>query len=433
MSFELISKEKNVAKVKLTIPQDAFEEGIKKAYGKNRSKFNIPGFRKGKAPLNIIENRYGKEIFYEDALDEAFPEVYGECIKEGEFKAVAAPVLISVDKLDAEGAVVTIDISLKPEFDICEYKGIKVGSLEYTLKDEDVENRVKELQEKDARLETVEDTPSVTGDTVIINFEGFVDGVAFDGGKGEDYPLVLGSNTFIPGFEDQLVGKKAGEKVDVNVKFPEEYHAEELAGKDAVFKCEVKTVQHKILPEADDEFAIDLGYENLEEMKRALADEIVEKKNADLKNTALNTIMNEIIEKTEIDLPPMLVKERTDAVKDENDNMLLQRGIDPEAYYRFFIEQSEDKDEAQFMKVFERQAIRELKTELVTERIIETEKIELSDEELDNEIKIYADSAQESMEEFKKTAGDYLLNYIAYGAKQKKMFDLLLENADKTE
>ena len=164
-----------------------------------------------------------------------------------------------------------------------------------------------------------------------------------------------------------------------------------------------------------------------------IEDKIVEKRNADLKNAALNTIMNEILEKTEIDLPPMLVKERTDAVKDENDNMLMQRGIDPEAYYKFFIEQSENKDEAQFMKVFERQAIRELKTELITERIIETEKIELSDEELDNELKIYADSAQESLEEFKNTAGDYLIDYIAYGAKQKKMFDLLLEIADKTE
>ena len=274
MSFELISKEKNVAKVKLTIPKEEFENGIKQAYNKNKSKFNIPGFRKGKAPLNIIENRYGKEIFYEDALEEAFPEVYTKCLEEGEFKAVASPMLVSIDKMDEDGAVVTVDISLKPEFELPEYKGIKVGSVEYAPSDEDVENKIKELQEKDARLETVEDFPAENGDTVIIDFEGFVDGVAFEGGKGTDYSLTLGSNTFIPGFEDQLVGKKAGEDVDVNVKFPDEYHAEDLAGKDSVFKVAVKTVQHKELPLVDDEFAIDLGYENLEEMKKSLFDEI---------------------------------------------------------------------------------------------------------------------------------------------------------------
>ncbi len=433
MSFELISKEKNVARVKLVISKEDFEKAIQKAYNKNKSKFIVPGFRKGKAPLAVIESKYGKSVFYDDAIDEAFPDEYLACLKEGEFEAVAAPTLVELNEIGENGATLTIDIALHPEFEICEYKGIKTGPIKYTFKKADLEAKIKELQDKDARLETLEDEISKKDDTVIIDFEGFVDDVAFAGGKGEDYSLTLGSNTFIPGFEDQLIGKKAGDNVDVKVTFPSEYHAEELAGKDAVFKVAVKAVQRKQLPEVDDEFAIDLGYESLEEMNNTLKEEIKTRKADELKNGAINTIMAELLEKTQIDLPPMLVKERTEQAKEENDNMLRQRGLDPETYYKFVAMQTGTDDISQFMEIFEKQAIRELKTELISKKIIELENIEVSSEELDKELEKYAEAYKQDVAAFKETVSDYVKEYIEFNLKQIKMYDFLLENADTSK
>lgn len=433
MSFELISKEKNVARVKLVISKEDFEKAIQKAYNKNKSKFIVPGFRKGKAPLAVIESKYGKSVFYDDAIDEAFPDEYLACLKEGEFEAVAAPTLVELNEIGENGATLTIDIALHPEFEICEYKGIKTGPIKYTFKKADLEAKIKELQDKDARLETLEDEISKKDDTVIIDFEGFVDDVAFAGGKGEDYSLTLGSNTFIPGFEDQLIGKKAGDNVDVKVTFPSEYHAEELAGKDAVFKVAVKAVQRKQLPEVDDEFAIDLGYESLEEMNNTLKEEIKTRKADELKNGAINTIMAELLEKTQIELPPMLVKERTEQAKEENDNMLRQRGLDPETYYKFVAMQTGTDDVSQFMEIFEKQAIRELKTELISKKIIELENIKVSSEELDKELEKYAEAYKQDVVAFKETVSDYVKEYIEFNLKQIKMYDFLLENADTSK
>ncbi|MBO7701193.1 MAG: trigger factor, partial [Eubacteriaceae bacterium] len=279
----------------------------------------------------------------------------------------------------------------------------------------------KDLQEKDSRLETLDDTKSKKDDTVIIDFEGFVDGVAFDGGKGEDYSLVLGSDTFIPGFEDQLIGKKAGQKVDVKVTFPEEYHAENLKGKDAVFKCEVKAVQRKIYPEADDEFAIDLGYENLEDMKAHLKEEIKESKTKELRDNAANKIFEELLDKTEIDLPPRYVEERALALKEDNDAQIQSRGIDPETYYKFAALQSGIEDQAQanemFMGVFRRQADRDLRTELIVEEILKKEDLPVSDEEFDKECE----------------EKDYLKDYGMTGIKRSKLIDFLLSQADTSK
>lgn len=433
MSFELISKEKNVARVKLVISKEDFEKAIQKAYNKNKSQFNIPGFRKGKAPLAVIESKYGKSVFYDDAIDEAFPDEYIACLKDGEFEAVAAPTLVELNEVGENGATLTIDIALNPEFEVAEYKGIKTGPIVYTFDKADLDEKIKELQDKDARLETLEDEASQKGDTVVIDFEGFVDDVAFEGGKGEDYPLTLGSNTFIPGFEDQLIGFKGGNNVDVKVTFPTEYHAEDLAGKDAVFKVTVKAVQRKQYPEVDDEFAIDLGYESLEEMNAKLKEEIETRKADELKNGALNTIMFELLDKTEIDLPPMLIKERTEQVKEENDNMLRQRGIEPEAYYKFIAMQSGTEDTSQFMEVFEKQAIRELKTELISKKIIELENIEVAAEDLDKELARYAEASNQELDAFKENVSDYIKEYIEFNLKQLKMYDFLLENADTSK
>ena len=439
MTFELVSNEKNVARVKLTIPKEDFDRAIVKVYNRNKSRFNIPGFRKGKAPLAIIEQRYGKGVFYEDAIDECFPDANGACLKEGEFDAVASPTLVEINEVGDNGAVLTVDIALHPQFELAEYKGIKVGPLKYTFKKADLDAKIKDLQEKDSRLETLDDTKSKKDDTVIIDFEGFVDGVAFEGGKGEDYSLVLGSDTFIPGFEDQLIGKKAGQKVDVKVTFPEEYHAENLKGKDAVFKCEVKAVQRKIYPEADDEFAIDLGYENLEDMKAHLKEEIKESKTKELRDNAANKIFEELLDKTEIDLPPRYVEERALALKEDNDAQIQSRGIDPETYYKFAALQSGIEDQAQanemFMGVFRRQADRDLRTELIVEEILKKEDLPVSDEEFDKECETYASRMGQSVEDFKKECEekDYLKDYVMTGIKRSKLIDFLLSKADTSK
>lgn len=439
MTYELVSNEKNVARVKLHIPKEDFDRAVVKVYNRNKSRFNIPGFRKGKAPLAIIEQRYGKGVFYEDAIDECFPTAYSACLSEGGFDAVAAPALVEINEVGDDGAVLTVDISLRPVFDLPEYKGIKVGPLKYTFKKADLDAKIKEQQEKDARLETLEDTKSKKDDTVIIDFEGFVDGVPFEGGKGEDYPLVLGSNTFIPGFEDQLVGKKAGAKVDVKVTFPEDYHAENLKGREALFKTQVKAVQRKIYPEADDEFALDLGYENLEDMKAHLKEEIKEAKNQELRDAAANRIFEELLDKAEIDLPPRYVEERAMALKEDNDAQIQSRGIDPETYYRFAALQSgiEDQDQAMemFMDVFRRQADRDLRTELIVEEILKKEDLPVSDEEYDRECETYASRMGQSVEDFKKECEekDYVREYVMTGIRRGKLIDFLLSKADTSK
>ncbi len=429
MGFELISNEKNIAKVKLTISAEDFDAAVNKVYQKSKGRFNIPGFRKGKVPRAIIESRYGKEIFYEDALEEAFPAEYTKCLEDGNFKASAAPKLIEIDKIDENGAVVTIDISLKPEFEVAQYKGIKIEPIKYTAKKADLDAEIASLREQNSRLVSLDNEKSKKDDTLNINFEGFIDDKAFEGGKGENYPLILGSNTFIPGFEEQLLGKKAGDKVDVNVKFPKEYHVKELADKNAVFKVEVLSMQRKELPEVNDDFAVDLGYENVDDMNKALKEKIKEQKLNELKQKAQTTLMNELVEKTQIDIPPMMLTERAEDIKRENDNMLKQNGLDPEQYYKYLVQTSEDKDPEFFKKIFNEQADREIRTELITEKIIEAENFEVDEKKFDEECEKYAKAYGKKADEFKESLNDYMKDYIQYAIKQEMMYDFLIDNA----
>lgn len=433
MSFELITKEKNVATVKLTIDKEAFEAGVEKAYQKNKNRFVIDGFRKGKVPRSMIERKYGKDVFYEDGLEEAFPEAYTECVKAGEFKTVASPKLISVDSIGEEGAVVTIEISLEPEFTLAEYKGIKTGPVVYKENEEDLNAEIDKLRDKNSTLVTVEDGSAADGDTCTINFEGFLGDVPFEGGKGEAYPLVLGSKTFIPGFEEQLIGRRSGDKADVKVTFPEDYQATDLAGKEAVFKVEVLKIQHKELPAVDDDFAIDLGYDDLAAMKTDLSEKLKLTKNADLKSAAEATVMNELIEKTEIDIPPMMLADKAEQLRDDNEQMLRSNGIDPETYYRYIMQSGGNDDPDQFIKFYANQAERSIKTDLIVKKIMETEKLEVTDEEFDEACAKFAASADKTPEDFKKELSDYSTDYIKYTVKVEKVYQLLIDNADKGE
>lgn len=429
MSFVVEKNEKSVAVVKLDIPKDLFEKGIEAAYNKNKNRFVVDGFRKGKAPRSIVERKYGKQIFYEDAIDEAFPQVYTECVEKENFQTVAAPRLISIDKVGEEGASLTIEISLKPEFEVAEYKGIKVGSLKYTSKKADVEAEIKSLQEKNSRLVSI-DSESANDDTVNIDFEGFVGDVAFEGGKGENYPLVLGSGTFIPGFEEQLVGKKAGESLDVTVTFPQEYHSADLAGKEALFKVEIRDVKRKELPEVDDEFAKDLGFDDLAALNKDIKAKLKERKEQELKSAAEQKIVDAVVDATDIDIPQQMIIERSQELKQNYETRLKSSGIDPEMYYSYMLETSENKDPNQFMSMFVQQAERDIKTELVIKKIIEIENIEAAEDELESEYIKYAEAAKQTVEEFKNTLNDYSINYIKGVIAQNKLFDYLLANAD---
>ena len=429
MSCTIEKNENNVALVQLEIEKEDFEKGLEAAYQKNKDQFTADGFRKGKVPRKIIENKYGKNIFYEDAIDEAFPVAYNKCLEEHDFKPVASPKLISIDEVGEEGAKLTVEISLEPVFELAEYKNVKVDSIEYELNDDDLQAQIDKLIDQNSRLVTI-DGAAEENDTVTINFEGFLDGVPFEGGTGDAYPLVLGSGTFIPGFEEQLIGKKKADQVDVTVTFPEEYQSVELAGKEAVFKVVVLDVKRKEMPELDDEFAKDLGYDDLESLKKDVQDSLIRSKNEELRNQAKQQIIDDIIENTQIDLPPQMVKERAEQLKQDYEGRLNSSGIDPAMYYQYILDSMEDKDPTYFDKMFEKEAFKDIKTQLISSKIIELENIVPTDEDMEKGYEKYASATKLSVDEFKETLNEYIINYIKDVVAQDLMFDFLLENAD---
>ncbi|MBP0977368.1 MAG: trigger factor, partial [Oscillospiraceae bacterium] len=285
MSSVLDKREKNIVTLTITVSPEDFEKAVDRAYRKNRKRYQVAGFRKGKAPRRMIERMYGEGVFFDDAINEAFPAEYEAAIEEFDLKPVAMPSMTKLDKIGyEEGLVFTIEVEVEPEFELPEYKGIEITPIEYEVKEEDIDREIERVREQNARLLSVEDTEAKSGDTVIIDFDGYVDGEQFEGGQSENYSLELGSNSFIPGFEDQLIGKKAGEDVDVNVTFPEDYHAAELAGKDSVFKVKIHEVKVKELPEVDDDFAADVSeFDTVEEYRESLSKKIKEERENALK------------------------------------------------------------------------------------------------------------------------------------------------------
>lgn len=304
MKAELIKKEGNKVTLKITVDNNKFEAAVNKAYNKSRNKYNIPGFRKGKAPRIVIETQYGKGIFYNDAIEILFPEVYPEAIKELDIDPIDNPDLDIEEISKDNGLVMVLNVEVKPEFELGNYKGIEIAKVENTVSDENVDAKLQEMVEKNARLVSVEDKALEDGDTAIIDFEGFENGVAFDGGKGENYNLVIGSNTFIPGFEEQLVGKKAGEEVEVNVTFPEEYHSQDLAGKPVVFNVKINDVKVKELSALDDEFAKDTSeFDSLDELKADVRAKLEEEAKNRADTETRNSVVEKVAENTEIEIP----------------------------------------------------------------------------------------------------------------------------------
>lgn len=425
MSAKELSNEKNTVTVEITVSAEDFQKAINQAYNKNKKHYSVPGFRKGKVPRKIIEVNYGKGVFYEDAIDFAFPDAYKNALEELKIEPVTRPAMEEVKEIGDDGAVFVITVGLKPDVKLNDYKGAEIESLEATITDEDVDTEIKKMAEKNARIITDENAEAKKGDTVVIDYEGFSDGVAFDGGKGDDYALELGSNTFIPGFEDQLIGTKAGQDIEVTVTFPEEYHSEELAGKEAKFNTKIKEVQVKELPEIDDEFAKDVSeFDTLEELKADSAKKLEETKKTELRRAAETKVLEHAIENAEIDIPGLMIEEETERTLEGYSRQMQGQGITLEDYFKFSGTTLE-----QFKENMRPDVERNIKTELVLSAVAEAESIEATEEELDEEIKVYADAYQKEFDEFKETVNETMADYMKADIKRRKAIDSLIDAA----
>ena len=428
MKVELIKQEGNKVSFKLTVDNDKFESAVVKAYNKNKGKYNIPGFRKGKAPRKVIETHYGKGVFYSDAIDIVFPEVYPAAIDELKIEPIEVPS-IDVEEISKDnGLVLLVDVEVKPEFQLGEYKGVEVEKVEETVNEDVVNAKLEEMREKNSRLVSVE-REIANGDTANIDFEGFDGEVAFEGGKGEKYDLVIGSGSFIPGFEEQLVGKKAGEEVEVNVTFPEEYHAENLAGKPVVFKVKVNEVKVKELPELNDEFAADTTeFNTLAELRADVTAKAEEESKEAAKNELRNRVIEKVVANTEVEVPEAMVKHEIDNQLMELNYQLQYKGFGMEQFLQM-TGKTMDEFKAEFTASRREEALRNVKTSLVIEAIAKAENVEVSEEEVNSEVQKMADAYKMTVEQVKEALRPNDLKDMEGQLKIRKTIDLLVENA----
>lgn len=421
MKYTFAKAEKSTVKINIDLSEKEWNEAIDAAYEKTKGRFSLPGFRKGKVPKHLLESTYGKGIFYEEAINQAFPKYYSEILeKETSILAVAAPE-IDVKKIDDKHLSIEAIVAVKPEVTLGEYKGIKFNKVEYNVKDEDVENEIKRLQESRSRLVDVTDRAAENGDTVVIDYSGSVDGVKFEGGTAEKQTLVLGSGSFIPGFEDQIIGMKIGEDKDLKVKFPEEYHAENLKGKDAVFAVKLHEIKKKELPEVNDEFIKDAaGAESVDAYKKEVRERL-EKQNADRAEREIeDAIVQKITDNASVEIPDAMIEAQIDRMVQEMDYRLSYQGLKLADYLKYIGQTMED-----YRKNYREQAEKLVKSQLVIEKIIDTEKLEATDAEVDEKIEEMAKAQGKKAPELKKTAGVRQLEYIKNEIVIKKLFDTL--------
>ncbi|WP_343118071.1 trigger factor [Clostridioides difficile] len=425
MKAELIKKEGNKVTLKITVDNNKFEAAVNKAYNKSRNKYNIPGFRKGKAPRIVIETQYGKGIFYNDAIEILFPEVYPEAIKELDIDPIDNPDLDIEEISKDNGLVMVLNVEVKPEFELGNYKGIEIAKVENTVSDENVDAKLQEMVEKNARLVSVEDKALEDGDTAIIDFEGFENGVAFDGGKGENYNLVIGSNTFIPGFEEQLVGKKAGEEVEVNVTFPEEYHSQDLAGKPVVFNVKINDVKVKELSALDDEFAKDTSeFDSLDELKADVRAKLEEEAKNRADAETRNSVVEKVAENTEIEIPEVMIQHQIDNMLNELNYQLQYQGFGLQQLLEMTGRTMEELREER-----EEDAKKLVKSSLVLEAITKAEGIEATEEEFKAELEKMASAYNMEVEKIEASLRDADKEDIKGQIKIRKTIDLLVDNA----
>lgn len=412
----------NTYELEVTVDAETFKKACTTAYLKNRKNIQVPGFRKGKATQGMIEKIYGEGVFYEDALDVIYPEAVSAAFDEAKLEVVDAPYDLEVPVIGKENGVeMKMKVTTYPEVKLGDYKGLKVAKLPTEASDEDVENELKTVQESRARLVVADDREAQTGDTVSLDFEGFVDGVAFEGGKGENYPLELGSGSFIPGFEEQVAGHKIDEEFDVNVTFPEEYE-ESLAGKDAVFKCTIHEIKAKELPELDDDFAQDVSeFDTLDEYKADLKKQISEKKEADAKTDMENQLLEQITDNMKAEIPECMFAKRCDEMVQDYSYRLQMQGLDLNTYLQYL---GQDMDS--FKETFKEAAEKQVKVSVALRAIIEAEKIEATDEDIDKEAAKIGEQYGMDAEQVKKAIP---AEQLAEDVKRNKAVDMVVEAA----
>ncbi len=414
----------NTYELEVTVTPEAFTDACKKAYMKQRKTIQLPGFRKGKATQGMIEKVYGEGAFYEEALEIVYPEAVTAAIDEAGIRTVDAPYDLEVPVISkSEGVEMKMKVTVYPEVKLGDYKGLKAAMLPVEATDEDVDAELENMRDRNSRLITVEDREAQMGDTAEIDFEGFVDGVAFEGGKGENYPLELGSGSFIPGFEEQVAGHKTEEEFDVNVTFPEEY-AEELAGKDAVFKCKIHEIKTKEMPELDDEFVKDVSeFDTLDELKADIKKQISEKKEKDAKADFENQLIEQVVENMECEVPECMYDKRCDEMIQDYSYRLQMQGIDLNTYLSYL-----GQDMESFKASFRDGAVNQVKASIALEAIVEAEKLEATEDELNAEAAKLAEQYQMEAEQIRKAIPD---EQLAADIKTRKAVDLIVESAVK--
>ena len=418
------TKNANEVKLEITVEASKFEEAIKRVYFKSAKYFNIPGFRKGKAPMQIVEKYYGKEIFYEDAFNDAANEALEEAVKENKLEIVSRPEVDIKQMEKGKDLIFTATMQTKPEAELGKYKGVEIKKIEYKVTNEDINHELSHMQEHNSRLISIEDRPVEKGDITTIDFEGFVDGKAFEGGKAENHELEIGSNTFIPGFEDQIIGMKIDEEKDINVKFPEEYFSKELAGKDATFKVKLHEIKKKELPELDDEFAKDVSeFDTLDELKKSIKEKQEKQNEQKAKYETEDAVIKAVCKNMKVEIPSGMIDMEIDNMLKDLEQRLSYQGLNLDQYLQFM-----GKTKENLRKEYEPQAIEGIKSRLALEAVIKAEKIEPDEAEITEKMKEMAKNyGKENDEEFLKN--ENVANYIKEGLKSEKALEFLVKNA----
>ena len=425
MSVQVEKLEKNMAKLTIEVSSEEFENAIAKAYKKNKNKISMPGFRKGKAPRAMIEKMYGKGIFYEDAANSIIPDAYADAAKESELEIVAQPEIDVTQIESGKPFIFTATVALKPEVTLGEYKGIEVEKKEVEVTDEEVEAEINKVRESNARMLDIDDRATQDGDTVLIDFDGYVDGKQFEGGKADDYSLVLGSHSFIDNFEEQLVGKNIGDDVEVNVTFPENYQAEELQGKPAVFKVKIKEIKVKELPELDDDFAQDVSnFDTIAEYKEDLKKKLTENKEEALKREREEAVMGKINENAQMDIPEQMVDAQTRQMTQEFAQRLSSQGLSIDQYMQFT-----GLTPQKMIEELKPQALKRIQSRLVLEAVVAAENIETTEEELDKEIENMASMYQMEVDKLKEVIGEEEKKQIGLDLAVQKAVEIVTEAA----
>lgn len=425
MNVKVENIEKNVVQLEIEVDAAKFEQGMQKSFQKNAGRFNIPGFRKGKAPRNLVERYYGEQVLYEDAINVVCPEAYDQAVEENDIHPVERPEIDIKQIGEGKNLIFTAKVTTKPEVELGEYKGIEIKKPEVNITDEDVEKELNTVVEKNARMITIEDRGIQNEDNALIDFEGFIDGVPFEGGQATGFNLRIGSGQFIPGFEDQLIGAKTGDELEVNVPFPEDYHKAELAGKPSLFKVKIQEIKVKELPVVDDEFAKDVSeFDTLEAYKEDLRKKLAEQAEHKAEHEMEESAIEKVAENAAVEIPQVMIEKRIDSMAQDFDYRLRYQGLDLQKYLDMM-----GMDYKTFREQFSKRAEKDVKSQLVMEKIAKVENFDASEDEIGAEIKRLAESYKQNEEDFKKHLSADDIEYIKENLVMKKTLDFIKTNA----